>query len=322
MPRRLAAQTAALLGAAPRLLIEVVHIAVLHGSAMTVLIPDPADPDNLAARLRAAPGLLMIADEEGSAGVIDAVGHEAILVTLGAQPAGASVWCAFDSARLAALDACGWRKSSPRGSPWRRLGERSPDYAPPKSMQVRLKLEYDGTNYSGWQMQSGQDSIQARLEEALARIFGAPIRVRGAAAPTPACTRADRSPRRGCRGRSIPPNSHALNAILPPDIVVLDASETSDNFDPRRDARLRIYEYRVLNQPLRSAFERNAAWLVREPLDIDAMNAAAAAFVGEHDFAAFRSLGSAEKTTVRRVELSRWRRDSESQKNEPDKDEP
>jgi aspartate-semialdehyde dehydrogenase len=101
----LGAQTAALLGATPRLLIEVVHFAVLHGSAMTVLIPDPADPDNLAARLRAAPGLLLVAGEEGSAGVIDAVGQEAILVMLGAQPAGASVWCAFDSARLAALDA-------------------------------------------------------------------------------------------------------------------------------------------------------------------------------------------------------------------------
>lgn len=101
----LSAQTAALLGTTPRLVIEVVHIPVLHGSAMTVLIPEPADPANLAARLRAAPGLLLVAGEEGSAGVIDAVGHEAILVMLGAQPAGASVWCAFDSARLAALDA-------------------------------------------------------------------------------------------------------------------------------------------------------------------------------------------------------------------------
>jgi aspartate-semialdehyde dehydrogenase len=101
----LSAQTAALLGTAPRLVIEVVHIAVLHGSAMTVLIPDPADLDNLAARLRAAPGLLLVTGEEGSAGVIDAVGQEAILTMLGTQPAGASVWCAFDSARLAALDA-------------------------------------------------------------------------------------------------------------------------------------------------------------------------------------------------------------------------
>ena len=84
----LSAQTAALLGTAPRLLIEVVHIAVLHGSAMTVLIPDPADPANLAARLRAAPGLLLVAGEEGSAGVIDAVGQEAILVMLGTAARG------------------------------------------------------------------------------------------------------------------------------------------------------------------------------------------------------------------------------------------
>jgi hypothetical protein len=72
---------------------------------MTVLIPDPTDPASLAARLRAAPGLLLVEGEESSAGVIDAVGQEAILVMLSAQPAGAAIWCAFDSARLAALDA-------------------------------------------------------------------------------------------------------------------------------------------------------------------------------------------------------------------------
>jgi aspartate-semialdehyde dehydrogenase len=101
----LAAQTAALLGTASRLVIEVLHIPVLHGTAMTVLIPDPTDPASLAARLRAAPGLLLVEGEESSAGVIDAVGQEAILVMLSAQPAGAAIWCAFDSARLAALDA-------------------------------------------------------------------------------------------------------------------------------------------------------------------------------------------------------------------------
>jgi aspartate-semialdehyde dehydrogenase len=101
----LAAQAAALLGASPRLLVEVIQIAVLHGSAMTVLIPDPADPANLAARLRAAPGVLLVDGEEGSAGVIDAIGQEAILVMLSPQAAGAAIWCAFDSARLAALDA-------------------------------------------------------------------------------------------------------------------------------------------------------------------------------------------------------------------------
>jgi len=179
-------------------------------------------------------------------------------------------------------------------------------------MRVRLKLEYDGTNYSGWQMQAGQNSIQAELEEALARIFGAPIRVHGAGR-TDAGVHARGQVAAARLPRPFDPAelARALNAILPPDIVVLEASEVGDSFNPRRDARLRIYEYRVLNQPLRSAFERNSAWLVREPLDIGAMNAAAAAFVGEHDFAAFRSLGSAEKTTVRRVALSHWRRENE-----------
>jgi tRNA pseudouridine38-40 synthase len=190
-------------------------------------------------------------------------------------------------------------------------------------MQVRLKLEYDGTNYSGWQMQSGQDSIQARLEEALARIFGAPIRVHGAGR-TDAGVHARGQVAAARLPRPFDPAelARALNAILPPDIVVLEASRAGENFDPRRDARLRIYEYRVLNQTLRSAFERNSAWLVRERLDIDAMNVAAAAFVGEHDFAAFRSLGSAEKTTIRRVELSRWRREAPPHKDGLDKDEP
>jgi tRNA pseudouridine38-40 synthase len=189
-------------------------------------------------------------------------------------------------------------------------------------MQVRLKLEYDGTNYSGWQMQSGQDSIQARLEDALARIFGVPMRVRGAGR-TDAGVHARGQVAAARLPRPFDPAelARALNAILPGDIVVLEASEVGDDFDPRRDARLRIYEYRVLNQPQRSAFERNSAWLVREPLDLDAMNAAAAAFVGGHDFAAFRSLGSAEKTTMRRVELSRWRRENEAHKDERHEDE-
>jgi tRNA pseudouridine38-40 synthase len=179
-------------------------------------------------------------------------------------------------------------------------------------MQVRLKLEYDGTNYSGWQMQAGQDSIQAELEEALARIFGAPVRVRGAGRTDAGVhARGQVAAARLPRPFEAAELARALNAILPPDIVVLEASEAADSFDPRRDARLRIYEYRVLNQPLRSAFERNSAWLVREPLDIGAMNAAAAAFAGEHDFAALRSLGSAEKTTVRRVALSHWRHENE-----------
>src|ERR1700682_6402046 len=143
-------------------------------------------------------------------------------------------------------------------------------------MQVRLKLEYDGTNYSGWQMQSGQDSIQARLEEALARICGAPVRVRGAGR-TDAGVHARGQVAAARLPRAFDPAelARALNAMLPADIVVLEASAADEAFDPRRDARLRIYEYRVLNQTLRSAFERNSVWLGGGAPEIGGDNAGA-----------------------------------------------
>ena len=179
-------------------------------------------------------------------------------------------------------------------------------------MLVKLTLEYDGTAYCGWQLQAGQDSIQGRIEAALERIFGAPVRVYGSGR-TDAGVHA-----RGQVAAIRPPRDfspadlrRALNATLPRDIVVLDAARAPDNFDPRRDARSRAYEYRVLNREIASAFEYRYAFLVRGALDVDAIQSAAAVFVGEHDFAAMRTLGSEERTTTRRVIASEWRREGE-----------
>lgn len=177
-------------------------------------------------------------------------------------------------------------------------------------MQIRLTIEYDGSAYSGWQLQSGQPSIQGRIEAALERIFSRSVRIR-AAGRTDAGVHA-----RGQVAAFTPPRqfeaddlARALNAILPHDIAIVDAAEAADSFDPRRDARSRAYEYRVLNQRAKSALEFGRAWLVRQPLDLTAMNAVARIFVGERDFAAFRSLGSEEKTTLRTVFVSEWRRE-------------
>jgi len=175
--------------------------------------------------------------------------------------------------------------------------------------QFRLTLEYDGANYSGWQLQSGQDSIQARLEAALAQLFGVPLRVYGAGRTDAGVhalgqVAAFRAP----RPFDCAELRRALNAILPPDIAVREAAAVGDDFDPRRAARSRVYEYRILNRTTRSALEHRYAWLGREPLDLDAMGLAAARFVGEQDFAALRTAGSEEKTTVRRVYASAWRR--------------
>jgi tRNA pseudouridine38-40 synthase len=179
-------------------------------------------------------------------------------------------------------------------------------------MQIKLVLEYDGTNYSGWQIQNGQDSIQARIEAALERIFSTPVRLYAAGRTDAGVhARGQVAALRLPRPFDVDELKRALNATLPADIAVFDAAEVGADFDPRRDARLRIYEYRVLNRTTRSVFEHRYAWLVRDPLDLDAMQAGAREFVGEHDFAAFRTLGTEMKSTVRRVDVSEWRRDGE-----------
>lgn len=179
-------------------------------------------------------------------------------------------------------------------------------------MKIRLTLEYDGANYSGWQFQAGQDSIQARLEDALARIFGVPVRVHGAGR-TDAGVHARGQVAAFVAPRACAPEKlrRALNGILPADIAIIEAAAAADDFDPRRAARSRIYEYRVLNCDRRSAFEYRYSWLVSGALDFAAMTAAARVFLGEHDFSAFRSLGSKERGTVRRVSVSEWRRSAD-----------
>jgi tRNA pseudouridine38-40 synthase len=177
------------------------------------------------------------------------------------------------------------------------------------AMLIRITLEYDGTAYSGWQMQSGQDTIQARIENALERIFSEPIRVRGAGR-TDAGVHALGQVAGFRLPRPLTPEHlvRALNALLPPDITVTSALPVEDTFDPRRDARSRTYQYRVLNQQIRSALQCRYSWLIRDELDLNSMNEAAAVFIGEHDFASMRSLGSDENTTVRRVLISEWHR--------------
>ncbi|HYL58138.1 MAG TPA: tRNA pseudouridine(38-40) synthase TruA [Candidatus Acidoferrales bacterium] len=177
-------------------------------------------------------------------------------------------------------------------------------------MVLKLTLEYDGTNYSGWQLQPNHDSIQGRIEAALERIFSARVRVYGSGR-TDAGVHARGQVASITLPRPFDLNDlqRALNAILPADIVIRDVEHAPDGFDPRRAAHSRVYEYRVLNRTTPSAFEHRYSWLVRDALDLDAMNSAARIFIGEHDFAAFRSLGTEVRTTVRRVIFSEWMRD-------------
>jgi tRNA pseudouridine38-40 synthase len=177
-------------------------------------------------------------------------------------------------------------------------------------MQLRLTVEYEGAAYRGWQLQPGGRTVQSVLEEALATALREPARARAAGrtdAGVHACgqvvaVRVSRVPADLDRLRK------SLNALTPDDVAVREIAAVDDDFDPRRQARSRVYEYRILNAPAPSPFWRRFAWHVPLPLDVAAMSAAVPALEGEHDFAAFRAADAAPvRSTVRRVMESRLR---------------
>ena len=155
---------------------------------------------------------------------------------------------------------------------------------------IMLTIEYDGTAYSGWQVQPNGVTVQQVMEGALLHMLGEPTRLRSSgrtdagvhARGMVACfTTAKPLPLRAFR--------EGLNALLPQDIAVRDACEVPLVFNPRRDAYRKHYRYSILLDRLRSPLARHIAWRLGGTLDLDAMRAACAYFVGEHDFAAFRA---------------------------------
>ncbi len=164
----------------------------------------------------------------------------------------------------------------------------------------KLVLEYDGSNYHGWQRQQGVLTIQEVLETRLEVMLGPPVKVRGSGR-TDAGVHA--------RGQVVNFYSrtklHAdailrgLNSLLPPDIVVLVAHEVPDAFHARFSALRKTYEYLILNREIPSALDRRFAWHIRQPLSLPNMRRCLPMISGTHDFAAFMASGSSVKSTER-----------------------
>lgn len=169
-------------------------------------------------------------------------------------------------------------------------------------MHYKLLLEYDGTNYHGWQIQPTGATVQGTLEAALSRILNRPIRVR-VAGRTDAGVHALGQV---ATFQATPPLDlvrfqHSLNSVLPSDIAIHAISEVPDTFHPRYDARSRTYQYRVWNRPSPSAIQARYSWHIPYPLDQGAMHAAAALLTGPHNFASFQGADSVERTPWRTV---------------------
>ncbi|MCL6554082.1 MAG: tRNA pseudouridine(38-40) synthase TruA [Firmicutes bacterium] len=165
--------------------------------------------------------------------------------------------------------------------------------------RVALVIEYDGTAYAGWQRQPHAPTVQGALEDTLARITQAPCPVT-AAGRTDAGVHAVGQVAHLDTGTRLGPEAlrDALNALLPPDIVVRRALQVAADFHARRDARWRVYRYVVLSRAQPSAFLRRYVHHVPGGLRLEPMRAGAQALLGRHDFAAFRVAGTATSSTV------------------------
>jgi len=180
------------------------------------------------------------------------------------------------------------------------------------TQRVAALIEYDGTDYAGWQSQAHAASLQDAVEAALSFVAGATVEATCAGRTDAGVhavgqvihfdTPARRTPRAWVLG---------ANTRLPAAIALKWAAEVAPGFHARHEAIRRIYRYYILNSSARSALERlRSAWIPRA-LDAEAMHCAAQALLGEHDFSAFRSVECQSKSTRRRVERITVRREGE-----------
>lgn len=165
--------------------------------------------------------------------------------------------------------------------------------------RIKLTLEYDGTAFSGWQVQPDQRTVQGVLQENLSAMMGSEIRVIGSGR-TDAGVHALAQVAHADVTRDIPAVNimMGLNSALPADVRVLECADATGSFHAQRSATGKIYRYIILNAFHPTALDRHRVWHLRQSLDVAAMQKSAACLVGEHDFAAFKSAGD-ETTTVR-----------------------
>lgn len=169
-------------------------------------------------------------------------------------------------------------------------------------MNVKLTVEYDGTNYHGFQVQPNANTIQEELEKALARRLNRPVRVIGAGR-TDAGVHAAGQVVNFFGAMPIPLDRVpvALNSVLPRDIRIVDAKTVSETFHARFSALRKTYVYTIYRGPYHSVFWRRYSWWVAHNLDIAAMKQAAHGLVGQRDFASFAASGGAAKTSERHL---------------------
>ena len=178
-----------------------------------------------------------------------------------------------------------------------------------------MRVSYDGSGFSGFAKNPGAHTIEGVLEQALTESLRHPVKL--------ACAgRTDRGVHSYGQVVSLDADadqfephalSRALNRKLGPEIAVDQLEEAPPNFDARLSCTGRSYLYRILNRPVLDPLTRHVAWHVPQPLDLDAMNAAARPLVGLHDFTAYskKNKSRPDEVFLRRVRSATWTRDGD-----------
>ena len=167
---------------------------------------------------------------------------------------------------------------------------------------IKLLIEYDGTNYFGWQKQKVGTTIQGTIEKAIKKATGEDVDLIGSSR-TDSGVHARGYVANFKTNSTIPENRfrEAINTRLPDDIVILKSSEEREEFHARYDSKGKTYSYTILNSEIPTAIGRNYSYHVRGRFNIEKMKETCKYFIGTHDFKAFKSDGSSVKTTVRTI---------------------
>lgn len=175
----------------------------------------------------------------------------------------------------------------------------------------KLTIEYDGTDYHGWQVQPNGPSIQEAIESAIETMTRQKIRLSGSGRTDAGVHALGQVANFRCDTRITATEfQKGLNGILPDAIAIRQCIEVPLEFHARYDAQSKLYRYQIVNQPIAPAIDRHYVWWIRSPLDIDAMQQAARHLMGSHDFKAFEGAGSPRATTVRHVKQTQLTMDA------------
>jgi len=171
-----------------------------------------------------------------------------------------------------------------------------------RSRNVKLLVEYDGTDFEGWQVQPGRRTVQKVLEEAIARAVGEEVSLL-ASGRTDSGVHAEGQVANFRTDSRLPLERivAAANVRLPEDVVVLSAEDVALSFHATHQAKWKTYRYRISRRKVRPVFGRRYELYLKRPLDVERTERAAKHFVGTHDFNSFRSEMRKEKDTVRTI---------------------